>query len=100
MTRETKAGLVVSCSFLCLVGAVVAVKLRQHPAEVALVDPATDPPETKSSGPPSTDPPSPPTSIPNSGKGLEQPPSGVPPLPTTTRDVAPPPTAPAPDAAG
>src|SRR5436309_2362972 len=34
MTRENKAGIVVSASFLCLVGAVVAVKLRgPAPAE-------------------------------------------------------------------
>src|SRR5437773_926897 len=29
MTRENKAGLVVSCSFLCLVGTVLALKLRE-----------------------------------------------------------------------
>ena len=31
MTRETKVGIVVSCSFLCLVGVVVASKLRAGP---------------------------------------------------------------------
>jgi LysM domain len=46
MTRETKAGLVVSCSFLCLVGAVVAVKLRQSPDAVALADAENVPPST------------------------------------------------------
>src|SRR5262245_1699027 len=39
MTRATTAGLGGSCSFLCLVGAVVAVKLRQGPAETQ-VEPA------------------------------------------------------------
>ena len=29
MSRETKIGLVVSCSFLCLVGTVVYLKLKQ-----------------------------------------------------------------------
>ena len=29
MTRETKAGLVVSCSFLCLVGIVLVSKLKE-----------------------------------------------------------------------
>ena len=32
MTRETKAGLVVSCSFLCLVGVVLVTKLRERAA--------------------------------------------------------------------
>jgi hypothetical protein len=32
MTRETKAGLVVSCSFLCLVGVVLVTKLREREA--------------------------------------------------------------------
>src|SRR2546421_5024867 len=45
MTRETKAGLVVASSFLCLVAAVVAVKLREEETpgddqpEVAAVQP-------------------------------------------------------------
>jgi hypothetical protein len=33
MTRETKLGLVVSCSFLCLLGAVLALKLTEPPED-------------------------------------------------------------------
>jgi hypothetical protein len=51
MTRETKAGLVVSCSFLCLVGAVVAVKLRQQPADGEQVARATREPDAKKEAP-------------------------------------------------
>jgi hypothetical protein len=55
MTRETKAGLVVSCSFLCLVGAVVAVKLRQKPEKppaVADADPGAGAPAAQAAQPP------------------------------------------------
>jgi hypothetical protein len=38
MARETKLGLVVSCSFLCLLGVVVALKLAETPEE----EPGTD----------------------------------------------------------
>jgi hypothetical protein len=40
MTRETKAGLIVACSFLCLVGTVLFAKLRQ--GDGASVDPAAE----------------------------------------------------------
>jgi LysM repeat protein len=46
MTRETKVGLVVSCSFLCLVGAVVAVKMRQPADAIAQADSGNSPPAT------------------------------------------------------
>jgi len=59
MTRETKAGLVVSCSFLCLVGVVLVSKLREasHPDDSALLQVPAEPqpvPEsqTESSPPP------------------------------------------------
>src|SRR5438445_562798 len=35
MLRETKVGIAVSCSFLCLVGAVVSSKLRQQEPSTA-----------------------------------------------------------------
>src|SRR5205823_1915907 len=53
MTRETKAGLVVASSFLCLVATVVAVKLREEETpgddqpEVAAAQPAPAVPEQK-----------------------------------------------------
>ncbi len=36
MTRETKLGLVVSCSFLCLLGMVLGLKLGEAPADTAV----------------------------------------------------------------
>src|SRR5262245_22883923 len=36
MTRETKAGLVVSCSFLCLVGVVLFAKMKERNTETTL----------------------------------------------------------------
>jgi hypothetical protein len=60
MTRETKVGLVVAGSFLCLVGGVVAMKLRQPEkhddagkvAQAAPSAPAPAGPETKNTTPP------------------------------------------------
>src|SRR5947209_155170 len=43
MTRETKAGLVVSCSFLCLVGIVLFSKLREAPTPGTAGDDSTEP---------------------------------------------------------
>jgi len=43
MTRETKAGLVVSCSFLCLVGIVLFSKLREAPTPGTVGDDSTEP---------------------------------------------------------
>ena len=89
MSRETKIGLVVSCSFLCLVGTVVYLKLKQGAfwpstegdADAALVasegppaepEPAAEASKPKRSGIPSDDE-SPPSSgtQPNSGSGSE-----------------------------
>jgi hypothetical protein len=49
MTRETKVGLVVSCSFLCLLGVVLVLKMTERPeeeqsAEVAAAGPNDGPP--------------------------------------------------------
>lgn len=45
MSREHKAGLVVTCSFLCLVGAVIGLKLREPaPGDTAVAD-ASKPPD-------------------------------------------------------
>ena len=54
MTRETKVGIVVSCSFLCLVGAVLALKMQRAgeaptasvPGPIAATDPAPAPTPT------------------------------------------------------
>jgi hypothetical protein len=42
MTREHKAGLAVSCSFLCLVGSVVCLKLREPPPGAAAPNSSAD----------------------------------------------------------
>lgn len=63
MTRETTIGLVVSCSFLCLVGVVIVTKMRpgtgpvahadiQAEAEVTVAPPAPTPVTGAPSGPP------------------------------------------------
>lgn len=56
MTRETKAGVIVSCSFLCLVGVVLYTKLKEHlstpAADTALAqtDPTLVPPDPTPNG--------------------------------------------------
>src|SRR5438876_8771298 len=62
MTRETTIGLVVSCSFLCLVGVVIVTKMRPgtgptpHPDTLAEADVAVPPAPTPVTppGPPAT----------------------------------------------
>lgn len=90
MTRETKAGVVVSCSFLCLVGAVVYTKLRHAPQEaVAQAEPGM--------GAPSIPLPAPEANIPN--KSEKDLPPLVPP-PGAANAVPPAEAAPLPTAGG
>ncbi len=61
MTRETKLGLLVSCSFLGLLAAVLGMKMTERPeespdAEVAAASPNDTPPTPKSDSPPAAAP--------------------------------------------
>lgn len=56
MTRETKLGLAVSCSFLALLGVVLVLKMTEQPeegqgTEIAAAAPNEKPPETKPAAP-------------------------------------------------
>ncbi len=103
MTRETKVGIGVSCTFACLVSLIVGFKMWEDPADeqptdgttqVARAEPAQPPNPvepgnpTPSSVPPPLPPPAPPTE-------KVEPPTGAPPVPTPAeKSPVPPPPVP------